>query len=1097
MPGLLVLSLSLLAALVCCLYLIRGLRRRLDHLDSRLAAFEEFSSDWIWEQDADFRFTDSGPDATDGAVRGGEIGHTRWHDGAALVDPGAMAEHRQQCEQHLPFCDFQYGLRQADDSVRWFVASGCPVFDDDGRFTGYRGLAREETRRLKMERALRRSEQHLAAVAAGSPVPMFALDDRGRVILWNRGCEVVLGVRADEMLGRRDVWRAFYGEARPVLAGCVLAPDPQAAAARLYGARVKPSESIPGALEAEGFFPRMAGRDRWLAFVAAPMLDDDGQVIGAIETVQDITERKLAEQQLEQRNATLRALIDNMPSGISLVNGELELVAWNERFLALLDLPASLFEQAPVRVEDIYRFNARRGEYGDGDVEAQVAALMASAAQIAGGARERSRPGGTTLEIRTAPMNGGGFVSIYTDITARKAAEAAQRLQSAYLAAVIDHLPQGISVFDHELRLKHWNGRLSEICDLPAEFLHADARFEDLVRIPAARGEYGPGSPEEHVERLRSLALQFEPHSFERARPNGKAHLVDGRPMVVDGRIAGFVTTYTDITERRRNERLLERQRAELEAAQCTAHIGSWRWPATAARPECSAEMLRLLGVDEIVPRHALRRFLRRVLPAERATLVAAVRALVASGERLDGVWRLGGEDRKQLFLRLVANVERHRDGRIIAYSGIAQDVTELRKAEDALRASGEMLKTIFEQGPVPLALVRIDSEVMVMANRAWRQLFAAEQAVVVGHTLGSVDIWRDRETWTRLRERLRRGHDIVDFEAALIRHDGGELVCEISGRAVEVEGDPLMLASFVDVTEERRIRAEIEALNASLENRVWERTSELRSANEHLAKAMRQLVQAEKLASLGGLVAGIAHELNTPLGNATTVASALRERVVRFGDDAASGRMRRSTLKEFVSGCDEATVLLERNVNRAARQVAHFKQVAVDQASERRRRFDLRTTIEEVVSALSPQLRHSRHAVRIEIDEGIELDSFPGPLEQIVTNLVENALIHGFDGDDAGVIRIVAANDGGPTVAIEICDDGRGMTREVRDRAFDPFYTTRLGKGGSGLGLYIVFNLVTSVLGGSITLTSEPGHGTCFHVDMPRVAPEARQPDG
>ena len=1094
MSGLLVLSLSLLAALVYSLFLIHGLRRRLAYQASRLATFEQFSGDWIWQQDAQFRFIDAGPATAAGDDPAIDIGQTRWHDAAAQIDPAAMAEHRQQCERHLPFRDFQYGRHQADGSVRWFVASGYPVFDDHGEFRGYRGLAREETGRLKTERALRRSEQHLAAIAAGSPVPMFALDDCGRVILWNRGCEVVLGVRADEMIGRRDAWRAFYGEARPVLAGCVLAPDPLAAAASLYGAAVRPSESIPGALEAEGFFPRMAGRDRWLAFVAAPMLDDDGKVIGAIETLQDITERKLAEQQLEQRNATLRALIDNMPSGISLVNGELELVAWNQRFLELVDLPASLFEHPPVRLEDLYRFNARRGEYGEGDAEAKVAELLARAEQIGSGSREHQRPSGTTLEIHTAPMNGGGFVSIYTDITARKTAEAAQRLQSAYLEAVIDHLPQGISVFDHELRLKHWNARLSEICDLPLEALFTDARFEDLVRIPALRGEYGPGDPDEQVRERRELALRFEPHNFERARPNGKAHLVEGRPMVVDGRVAGFVTTYTDITERRRNERLVERQRAELEAAQCTAHIGSWRWAVAAARPECSAEMLRLLGLDEIGPLDAFRRLLRRILPADRRSLVAAIRALTAGGKRLDGVWRIGRPGREQVFLRLIANVERHRDGRVLGYSGIAQDVTELRKAEDALRASGEMLKTIFEQGPVPLALVRIDSEVLLMANRAWRQLFAPEQGMVVGHTLGSIGIWRDRERWLALREQLRVGDDIADFEAALTRHDGSEVICEISGRAVEVEGDALMLASFVDVTEERRIRAEIEALNASLEQRVSARTAELRSANDHLAQAMRQLVQAEKMASLGGLVAGIAHELNTPLGNATTVASALRERVGRFGAEAASGRMRRSALEEFVSGCDEATTLLERNVDRAARQVAHFKQVAVDQASERRRRFDLRTTVEEVVSALSPQLRHTGHQVRIEIGENIELDSFPGPLEQIVTNLVENALIHAFEGD--GVIRIVAADGGGPAISIEISDDGRGMSEEVRDHAFDPFYAARLGKGGSGLGLYIVFNLVTSVLGGSIALASEPGKGTCFRIDLPRIAPDAGQPE-
>lgn len=830
----------LVAALLATLLVIARLLRRARRDRADLAAFEQFSNDWAWAQDPDFKFTAfaGGSYRRQHLDLGPLIGTTRWEPPERLLDPQAMAAHRAACERHEPFHDFQYGVRFPDGTTRWFVTSGYPVFDRRGRFAGYRGLAREDTERVRAERALRLSEHRIAAIAAGSPVPMFALDSAGRVILWNRGCEVVLGITARDMLGRDDAWRAFYPAARPVLANCVMGDDPAGVAGRYYEGRARPSESIPGALEAEAYFPDIGGRERWLFFVAAPMRDEHGEIVGAIETLQDVTERRRAEGALEARNAALRALIDNMPGGVSVIDANHRLVTWNAAFLSLLDLPASLFDGDSVPLETVIRYNAARGEYGPGETDTLVEAAMTRARLTQSHVLERRRPDGTVLEIRGSAMPGGGFVTVYTDITARKAAEEALRLHSAYLHAVIDHLPQGVSVFDQSLRLKHWNGRFAEILDLPAEVLNENATFEDILRIRAARGEYGPGDLDAQVRERRERALRFEPHRFERTRPSGMTCLVEGRPMAMDGRVVGFVTTYTDVTEA-------------------------------------------------------------------------------------------------------------------------------------------------------------------------------------------------------------------------------------------------------------RRVRAEVEALNASLEERVARRTAELRAANERLAQAMDQLVQSEKLAALGGLVAGVAHELNTPLGNAATVASAFRERVAQFRV-AASGPLRRSLLDEFVAGCDEAAHLMQRNVDRAAQQIAHFKQVAVDQTSERRRRFDLRVTIEEIAATLHPQLKHRPQTVAIEVPDGIEMDSFPGPLEQVIVNLIDNALTHAYDAEQGGTIHLRAQRQGELAVRIEVADNGRGMPAEVRNRAFDPFFTTRLGKGGSGLGLYIVFNLVTSVLGGSITLASEAGWGTRHTITLPLVAPAA-----
>ena len=180
---------------------------------------------------------------------------------------------------------------------------------------------------------------------------------------------------------------------------------------------------------------------------------------------------------------------------------------------------------------------------------------------------------------------------------------------------------------------------------------------------------------------------------------------------------------------------------------------------------------------------------------------------------------------------------------------------------------------------------------------------------------------------------------------------------------------------------------------------------------------------------------------------------------------------------------------MLERNLARAAELIGNFKQVAVDQISMRRRRFDLRQVCEEVLSTLQPKLRRHPHRVEVDVPAGILLDSYPGPFEQVLTNFLLNSVIHGLAGREDGVMTIRAAVDA-DRVRIDYLDNGGGMDAAAASRAFDPFFTTRLGQGGSGLGLYIVHNLVTGALGGSIDLHTAPGEGIHFSLLLPLEAP-------
>ncbi len=256
------------------------------------------------------------------------------------------------------------------------------------------------------------------------------------------------------------------------------------------------------------------------------------------------------------------------------------------------------------------------------------------------------------------------------------------------------------------------------------------------------------------------------------------------------------------------------------------------------------------------------------------------------------------------------------------------------------------------------------------------------------------------------------------------------------------------------------------------------------------LQEAQRSLVEAEKLAALGGLVAGVAHEVNNPVGISLTVASTFARRCAQFADDIRGGEIRRSRLEEFISGSQEAAKQLITNLNRAADLIQSFKQVAVDRSHAERRVFDLKEATEQIMVSLKPALKHSLVWLSVDVPEEISLKSYPGPYGQVLTNLVLNALAHAFPDKRAGTIKLTARKLGTDQVEIEFADDGVGMSEDVQRRAFEPFFTTRRNRGGTGLGLHIVYNLVTRRLGGSLRLESHPGRGTTFRIRLPLAAP-------
>ena len=458
-------------------------------------------------------------------------------------------------------------------------------------------------------------------------------------------------------------------------------------------------------------------------------------------------------------------------------------------------------------------------------------------------------------------------------------------------------------------------------------------------------------------------------------------------------------------------------------------------------------------------------------------------------------VYRMRRRDGRWAWIEDRATAQRDPDGRARRLTGTMSDVTERVRAELDLAHERNILQVTLDNTDQGILKVDGDGRV-VMANSRAAELLNIPPDVLAGSPRFADVVALQR----RQGEFGEMGDDPDLYLSYGIGGPGGDPGGRLDepagtidqpftfkrrrpdGRIVEVRTNPLPEGGFVrtltDVTVEARSAEEI--FNAM---------QELERAYADLKETQANLVQAEKMASLALLVAGVAHEINTPIGIAFGCATHLSGRTGSLAEAFERGTMKKSELAAYVATASESSRLIEQNLTRAAELIQSFKRVAVDQTSEERRRFDLLAYLEEVVTSLGPTLRKSRHRVAIACSPGILMDSFPGALSQVVTNLVMNALTHAFPADSKGHMVIDVDEMPDDEVTIRFADDGVGIPAENLPKVFEPFFTTRRGSGGSGLGLHIVFNLVTQSLGGRISVDSVPGDGTTFTLRIPRTA--------
>jgi signal transduction histidine kinase len=272
-------------------------------------------------------------------------------------------------------------------------------------------------------------------------------------------------------------------------------------------------------------------------------------------------------------------------------------------------------------------------------------------------------------------------------------------------------------------------------------------------------------------------------------------------------------------------------------------------------------------------------------------------------------------------------------------------------------------------------------------------------------------------------------------------------------------------------------------------ERELRKQNAELKEMLDMLNKQQEELARSEAKATISTLVASVSHELGTPLGNGVMSADALAQAAAEMQTALESGKISRSDLTNFVATIADGTLLMQRNLKRASDLMSNFKQVAADQASEQRRPFDLAAAIKEILATMAPSIKHKPHKINVDVAPNIVMDSLPGALGQVVINLINNAYLHAFEGRNDGILTITARQEG-DKVHLTFADNGIGISEDNLARLTEPFFSTKIGRGGTGLGMSIVDNLVSKSLGGSLDVRSTLGVGTTFDIHLPLSAP-------
>jgi PAS domain S-box-containing protein len=494
--------------------------------------------------------------------------------------------------------------------------------------------------------------------------------------------------------------------------------------------------------------------------------------------------------------------------------------------------------------------------------------------------------------------------------------------------------------------------------------------------------------------------------------------------------------------------------------------------------PDCRYLQInqRLTEICGISVEDHLGRSVRDCVPALAEAVEGIVGSIMQTGEPVTGIEVTGqrADQVEERFWVTYWHPMYGPGGEIVGVNVAAEEITERKRAEAALQASERQFHTLADS--IPQLVWMADAQgAIYWFNNHWHDYTGKSVAEIDSHDWHVVLGQR----WTQA---LETG-TALESELSLLGRDGQYRpflthVVPLRDSASAVYG---WIGTHIDISERKRSEQEIRSARDAAE-----------AALQHLQETQNSLIEAEKLAALGRLVAGVAHEINNPVGTSLTVASALERKTALFAAEAAKGNLKRSSLNEFLAISREASAQLVTNLNRAAEMIQSFKQVATDRNYSSQRIFDLGNLTEQVAMSLRPGLAKKNLTLTVDCQPELMMNSYPGPYGQVLTNLFLNSLAHAFADGKGGAMRIKVRASGKDNVEIAFSDDGCGMSEDVRRKAFDPFFTTRRDQGSTGLGLHIVHSIVTNYLGGRLNLESAPGTGTTIQLILPRIAPAA-----
>jgi PAS domain S-box-containing protein len=502
--------------------------------------------------------------------------------------------------------------------------------------------------------------------------------------------------------------------------------------------------------------------------------------------------------------------------------------------------------------------------------------------------------------------------------------------------------------------------------------------------------------------------------------------------------------------------------------------------------PDCRYLQInqRLTEICGISVEDHLGRSVRDCVPALAGAVEDIVASIMKTGEPVTGI-EVAGQRADQIEERSWVTYWHPMygpNGEIVGVNVAAEEITERKRAEAALQASERQFHTLADSIPQLVWMAEAGGKIFWFNNH-WYDYTGTPAGDAGAHDWQAVlapgPFHKARDLWAQA---LKTGTPL-EIELSLRGRDGEYR--PFLTRAVPLrESSGAVygwIGTHIDISERKRSEQEIRGARDAAE-----------AALRNLQETQNSLIEAEKLAALGRLVAGVAHEINNPVGTSLTVASALERKTALFAAEAAQGSLKRSSLNEFLKISREASAQLVANLNRAAELIQSFKQVATDRNYSNQRIFDLGILTEQVAMSLRPGLGKQNLVLNVDCPPELMMNSYPGPYGQVLTNLFLNSVAHAFPDGRAGAMNIAVRASGTDNVEIVFSDNGCGMSHDVRRQAFDPFFTTRRDQGSTGLGLHIVHSIVTNYLGGRLNLTSEHGAGTQIQLILPRMAPAA-----